>query len=81
MFYEKVKKFCFVVDYFIWIVIKKLLMWCKKCKKVRMFFIWFFFGRSEKGIKNLSMGCQTASLPDALSTIHFLFNCLFTKQF
>jgi hypothetical protein len=40
---------------------KKLLMWCKKCKKVRMFLIWFF-GRSEKGIENLSMGCQTASL-------------------
>jgi hypothetical protein len=55
MFYEKVKKFCFVVDFFIWIVIKNY--WCdvKSVKKLECF--WFdIFGRSEKGIGNLSMG-------------------------
>jgi len=47
MFYRKVKKFCFVVGFFIWIVIK--YDWCdiKSVKKLKCF--WFdFFGRSKK---------------------------------
>jgi hypothetical protein len=54
MFYGKVKMFCFVVNFFIQIVIKSV-------KQVECF-LFDFFGRNEKGIENLSMGCQTASL-------------------
>jgi hypothetical protein len=43
MFYRKMKKFCFVVGFFIWIIIKNY--WCdvKSVKKIKMFFIWFFW--------------------------------------
>jgi hypothetical protein len=47
MFYRKVKKFYFVVNFFIWIIIKNY--WCdiKSVKKLECF--WFdIFGRSEK---------------------------------
>jgi len=27
---------------------KKLLMWCKKCKKVRMFLIWYFWEKENE---------------------------------
>jgi hypothetical protein len=58
MFYRKVKKFCFVVGFFIWIVIKNC--WCdvKSVKKLKCF-LFDFFGMSEMGIGNFKMGYQT----------------------
>jgi len=35
-------------------------MWCKKCKKVRMFLIWYFWEKWN-GIENLTFGYQTTS--------------------
>jgi hypothetical protein len=54
MFYRKVKKFCFVVGLFIWIVIKNY--WCdvKSVKKLECF-LFDFFERSEMGIRNFTM--------------------------
>jgi hypothetical protein len=47
MFYRKVKKFYFVVDFFIWIIIK--IYWCdiKSVKKLECF-LFDIFERSEK---------------------------------
>jgi hypothetical protein len=58
MFYRKVKKFCFVVNFFIWIIIKNYWYDVKSVKKLECF-LFDFFGRSEMKIKNLAMGCQT----------------------
>jgi len=63
MFYWKVKKFCFVVDFFIWIIIK--YNWCdiKSVKKLECF--WFdIFGRSERNRGRMEMGCKTSQNPD-----------------
>jgi hypothetical protein len=46
--YRKVKKFWIVVNFFIWIVIKKLLMWYKKWKKVEMFWGWLVLKNMKK---------------------------------
>jgi hypothetical protein len=61
MFYRKGKKFCFIVGFFIWIVIKNY--WCdvKSVKKLE-YFLFDIFGRSEMGIENLPFSYQTASL-------------------
>jgi hypothetical protein len=69
MFYGKMKMFCFVVNFFIRIVIKNY--WCdvKSVKQVECF-LFDFFGRNKRGIENLSMGCQTASLSLSF-TSHF----------
>jgi hypothetical protein len=59
MFYRKVKKFCYVVNFFIWIIIKN--DWCdiKSVKKVRIFFIWYFWKKWKKKNKGgMVMGCQ-----------------------
>jgi len=46
MFYRKVKKICFVMDFFIWIIIKKY--WCdiKSVKKLK-YFLFDIFEKSE----------------------------------
>jgi len=53
MFYKKVEKFCFVVNFFIWIVIKNY--WCdiKSVKKLKCFLkvIMFFFLEKLKEIE------------------------------
>jgi phosphoribosylanthranilate isomerase len=59
MFYRKVKKFCFVIGFFYLNSNKKLLMRCKKCKKVRIF-LFDIFERSEMGIENFTFDYQTA---------------------
>jgi hypothetical protein len=64
MFYRKVKRFCFIMDFFIYLNNnKKLLMWYKKCKKVRMFFIWFFWRKKNR--EWIIMVCQTKPLSPA----------------
>jgi hypothetical protein len=47
MFYRKVKKFCFILSFFIWIVIK--YDWCdiKTIKKLECF-LFDFFERNKK---------------------------------
>jgi hypothetical protein len=60
MFYRKVKKFCFVVNFFIWIIIKN--DWCdiRSVKKLECF-LFDIFERSEKKNKGgMTMGCQTS---------------------
>jgi hypothetical protein len=47
MFYRKVKKICFVVSFFIWIVIKNDLYDIKGVK-ILEYFLFDFFERSEK---------------------------------
>jgi hypothetical protein len=58
MFYRKVKRFYFVVSFFIWKVIKNY--WCdvKSVKKLECF-LFNFFGRSKMKIENFRLGYQT----------------------
>jgi hypothetical protein len=56
MFYRKVKKFCFVVNFFIFNNNKKNY-WCD-VKKLECF-LFNFFERSELEIENFAFGCQT----------------------
>jgi hypothetical protein len=76
MFYEKMKRFYFVVNFFIWIVIKNY--WCdvKSVKKLKCLLIDFFF-RSEKGIENLTISCQTAPIS---SFYFFYLQSLFIRK-
>jgi len=55
MFYKNVKKFCFVVGFFIWIIIK--YNWCdiKSIKKLE-YFLFDIFGKSEKKYRNNENG-------------------------
>jgi hypothetical protein len=67
MFYRKVKKFCFVMNFFIWIVIKNY--WCdvKSVKKLKCF-LFDFFERSEMGIEIVWFGYQTGPIYDVTFT-------------
>jgi len=53
MFYKKVEKFCFVVNFFICIVIKNYLFYIKSLKKLKFFLkvIMFFFLEKLKEIE------------------------------
>jgi hypothetical protein len=59
MFYRKVKKFCFVVDFFIWIIIK--YSWCdiKSVKKLKCFDL-IFLKEVKRNRGKMTMDCQTS---------------------
>jgi hypothetical protein len=52
LFYIKVKKFCFLVNFFIWIIKKKLLMLYINLKKKYIYLECFEFEFFEKSEKN-----------------------------
>jgi hypothetical protein len=66
--YRKVKKICFVVSYFIWIVIKNY--WCNIISKKIIIIIIKFFFFFERELKNCVENFTLACLPNSLVVLN-----------
>lgn len=72
MFYKKVKKSYFVVNFFIWMIIKNYWYDIKNIKKLKYFLFDIFLKKVNRNKKRVKMVCLTCSL--SFPFVHFCEN-------